>query len=389
MELSNKGRPRIVVVAEHYLPGWKAGGPIRSLSSLVAELSDDFDFLVVTRDSDRADTEPYAGVRLDTWVPVGRASVFYGRPATLSRRRLYGIIAAAEPDLVYLNSVYSRLTIGYLLVRRLRRGSTAVLINPRGELDPGAMSIKPLRKKVYLTAARALGLFSGIGWQASTVAEAGYVASWIRGAEARVATNVPPPPPPEPHPPLSKAPGSARFVFISRVGPKKNLSFLLESLSKVRGEIELGIYGRKLAGEWALIERLLDDLPNHVTVTYGGVPPHEEVDGILGKSHFFALPTLAESFGHSIYEALCAGRPVIISDQTPWRDLTDGLAGWDLPLGDREAWVRALQGCVDMDAAAYAAMSRGAHEKAQLWYGAEDHRAAHADVFRMALEART
>ena len=112
LEPSNKGLPRIVVVADHYLPGWKAGGPIRSLSSLVAELSDDFDFLVVTRDRDRADLEPYEGVRLDTWVPVGRVSVFYGRPATLSRRRLYGIIAAAEPDLVYLNSVYSRLTRG-------------------------------------------------------------------------------------------------------------------------------------------------------------------------------------------------------------------------------------------------------------------------------------
>ena len=388
MELRNDDRPRIVVVTDHYLPGWKAGGPIRSLSNLIAELSNDFDFRLVTRDRDRDDTEPYADVLLDTWVPVGRASVFYGRPGTLSPRHLYGIISAAEPQLVYLNSMYSRLTIGYLSVRRLRRRSPPVVINPRGELDPRAMSIKSVRKKFYLTAARLLGLFSDVAWQASTATESGQIASRIGGAVAEVATNLPLLPPLEPYPVPQKTPGSAHFVFISRVGPMKNLTFLLEALSKVRGRVELGIYGRKLAADWARVERLLDELPEHLTVTYRGIPRHEEVDGILRSAHFFALPTLAESFGHSIYEALSAGRPVVISDRTPWRRLMDGHAGWDLPLEDLEVWVDALQQCVDMDHGAYESMSRAAHEKAQLWYDAEDRHAAHAEVFRVALAAR-
>ena len=386
LEFSSEDRPRIVVVADHYLPGWKAGGPIRSLSNLVAELGDEFDFRVVTRDRDRDDSEPYPGVALDSWVTVGKAGVFYGTPTTLSPRRLNRIIAEAKPQLVYLNSVFSRLAMAYLAARRLQRAKPAVVINPRGELDPGAMSIKPLRKKVYLTAARFLGFFSRVHWHASTVDESRYIKSRIRGADALVATNLPMRPPQEPLPALKKLPGSARFVFIARVGRKKNLPFLLDSLRRVRGEVELGIYGRKLDPEWPLVERIIDKLPDHVRATYGGAPPHEQVDHILGDAHFYALPTLAESFGHSIYEALSAGRPIVISDRTPWRGLADVRAGWDLSLTDQEAWVNALQLCVDMDQGAYDAMSHGAHALALQWYDAEDRPTAHAEVFRAALD---
>ncbi len=56
-----------------------------------------------------------------------------------------------------------------------------------------------------------------------------------------------------------------------------------------------------------------------------------------------------ENFGHVIIEALAAGKPVLISDQTPWRGLENHKAGWDIPLNDKEKFISILEMLVDME----------------------------------------
>jgi glycosyltransferase involved in cell wall biosynthesis len=46
----------------------------------------------------------------------------------------------------------------------------------------------------------------------------------------------------------------------------------------------------------------------------------------------FFFPTRGENYGHVIAESLSVGTPVLISDQTPWRELSSDGLGWDLPL---------------------------------------------------------
>ena len=43
---------RVLVTIGSYLPGYKAGGPIRSVANLIDALGDDFEFRVVTSDKD-------------------------------------------------------------------------------------------------------------------------------------------------------------------------------------------------------------------------------------------------------------------------------------------------------------------------------------------------
>ena len=50
-----------------------------------------------------------------------------------------------------------------------------------------------------------------------------------------------------------------------------------------------------------------------------------------------------------ISEALVSGCPVLISDQTPWRNLEEAGVGWDIPLGETERFQSVLQQCVDGD----------------------------------------
>ena len=58
------GRTTVLMPVNHYLPGYKAGGPIRKLSSLVEGLGDEYTFKVVTKDRDFGDRTAYSGVPL-------------------------------------------------------------------------------------------------------------------------------------------------------------------------------------------------------------------------------------------------------------------------------------------------------------------------------------
>ena len=64
---------------------------------------------------------------------------------------------------------------------------------------------------------------------------------------------------------------------------------------------------------------------------------------------------------------MAAGCPVIVSDRTPWKDLSDRGVGWPLPLEDRNSWIRVLQQCVDLEPEIYAAMSSKAREFVESW----------------------
>lgn len=114
------GRPIVLVLTAHYIPGYKAGGPIRTIRNLVASLGDEFDFRIVTSDRDYGDRAPFAGVAVNEWNEVDGASVYYADAAAVRPMRLARTIAAVAPDVVYLNSFFSpRFSIMPLLLRRL------------------------------------------------------------------------------------------------------------------------------------------------------------------------------------------------------------------------------------------------------------------------------
>src|SRR5690606_2741866 len=130
---------------------------------------------------------------------------------------------------------------------------------------------------------------------------------------------------------VGKVPGHARFIFLSRINPIKNLLFALELLRELQGNVELDVAGPPQGVYWQQCRELINTMPPNVTVNYRGSVPHEQVPETLAAAHFFLLPTLNENFGHAIFEAFAVGLPVIISDQTPWQALQEKGIGWDIP----------------------------------------------------------
>ena len=130
-----------------------------------------------------------------------------------------------------------------------------------------------------------------------------------------------------------KSAGHVTFIFLSRISPKKNLYGILKMLGYLSGNIHFTIVGPVRDEDyWRKCLDAIEQLPENVFVHVSGSVPHEKVHTLLSQHHFFILPTLGENFGHAILEAMAAGTPVIISDQTPWRNLKNQSAGWDIAL---------------------------------------------------------
>jgi glycosyltransferase involved in cell wall biosynthesis len=356
---------RVLAISDYYLPGFR-GGSFRALATIVDRMGERYDFRIVTGDRDVGQAEPYAGIDPDGWNVVGRARVRYLRPAERTASTLRRVVREIRPDLLFVFSLFSPLTIRLLLLRRLGRlDRVPVLLAPEGEFSPGALAQKRWKKRVFLLAARVAGLYRHLSWKATSDLEVQDIRRAM-GPAARVflAPSLPPRLPAGPAsapPPLAKAPGRVRLVYLSRVTPKKNLCFVIEELAALRGAITLDVVG-PIEDEryWAACLDRVKTLAAGVEVRYLGDVPHERVFDEIAARHFMVLPTLGENFGFAIYEALAVGRPIVVSDRTPWRDLARTGAGWDLPLDDRVAWRQALQRSVDMDDAEYQRMSRAA-----------------------------
>lgn len=364
-EASARRRPVVLTFSDYYRPGFKGGGAPRALANLVERLGEEFEFLLVTRDRDIGDPIPYPRVEKNVWTRVGKALVWYLPAKRYSVRRVVDLMRKTPCDVLYFNSLFSRkFTLVPLCLWRLglSRSYRAVLA-PRGELGRGALSLKRYRKLAFLHGARALRIFQGVTWQASSAHEKADIELWFRGAAVTIAPDLPAAAATTDASEgrMPKIAGELRLVFLSRIARVKNLNQALQMLRFVRGDIAFDIYGPKEdLRYWAECERVIETLPRNINVRYMGAVPHETVPKLLGSYHLLYFPTLGENFGHAMVEALASGCPVLTSDRTPWRDLQSAGAGWDVPLEDAARFVETLQQCADMGADDFARLSQRA-----------------------------
>ena len=369
-------KPRILTFTGHYLPGYKGGGPIRTVASLVEALGGEFEFLLVTQDRDLGCEAPYPSIVVNTWLQVGKAKVCYLSPDKLTCSYLRQLIRDTPYDVLYLNSFFSiHFGILPLLLHRLGAiPARPIIVASRGQFSPGALQLKSLKKRAYLAFFKTLRLHDKMLWQVSSLHEQedmlkafGYDRCGDTQLNIVVAPNLPDIqslPVQSTHP---KKSGTLRTIFLSRISPMKNLAGALELLNKVEGNIEFDIYGPlEDTSHWGLCQRLIQQLPATVQVRYQGMVTHDVVMPTMAQYDLFFMPTLGENYGHVIIEALAAGCPVLISDQTPWRNLEELGVGWDIPLDQPERFTEALQRCVDMSSeemAGYSARARAYAEQ--------------------------
>lgn len=221
---------------------------------------------------------------------------------------------------------------------------------------------------MFLKAAQWLRLYKNVQWHVTNQAEEEQVRQQIdRQAQTTIANNLPRKVT-TPFTPVAKTEGSVRLCSPARVAPEKNTLYAIQCLKDLPDNIavELDLYGQIYnQAYWQECLAEIELLPANIAVTHKGFIEPEEIPTTIKEYHALFLPTRGENFGHVILESFMAGRPVLISDQTPWRNLHIRKAGWDLPLNNPKAFEEVLMILDGMGQEEFDDWGRGAWQMGQ------------------------
>lgn len=347
---------KVLIFADYFLPGFKAGGPIRSISSICNAMCDRCDIYLVTRDRDMGSKYPFDYVVTDQWSKIYGINVMYKKNSDVNYSFIKAVIAEVKPHTVHLNSLMSvrfsflpLLTLWYL-----GDAVNNVLLSPRGELSQGALSIKKSKKRVYLTLFKILGLNKFVDWIASSDNEKNDIFLQFDSKNMVIhrIDNLPNVNPwlVEIQRKTLKETNSLKMVFLARISKMKNLLFLLNVLKHVKSNVSLTVYG-PIEDETYFndCKEVIETLPLNVKFEYLGTVSAENVYSTLREYDLFVLPTLGENFGQAIWEALASSVPVLISDQTPWKKLSDTEIGWDISLNQTDKFIEVIEHVCEMN----------------------------------------
>lgn len=348
---------KILIVMTGFFPGQKFGGPPVSVNNFCSLMSE-HECYIVTRNHDLGDKETYTDIN-EGWNDRGNCKVKYLPDDEYSYKSFEKAICELRPDLIYLQGLFQNCILPCLHLGK--KYNVPVLLAPRGELCKGAFK-KKYKKVPYIIFAKVFGLLREVSFQSTSDEETEAIVKHLGVDRKKIwyLTNIPSIPVKE-YSCNHKDIGSAKFIYLSRIVPKKNLDYAIEVLRSIKGNVQLDIYG---ANEdetyWDLCTKLISNLPGNIKVSYNGNLSHDEVAATFANYDAMLFPTKSENFGHAIVEALSVGCPVIISDQTPWTDLADYNAGWAISLDEKEKFVDAVQNVINENDDDRQAMHKGA-----------------------------
>ncbi len=354
---------KILIIAGRYLPGFRDGGPVRSILNLTEWMGYEADIRIMCLDRDHGDTKRYPDIRINEYNSVGKAKVWY-TPA-FTKQDI--IRLSDEADVVYVCGPYSDYARIAMRLKKEGKMTAPLYVASMGSFSPEAFRIKGLKKKLFIYLMKSSGMFDDVTWSVTSKREEAELKAVVgKNAKCVIATDLPRRDSTQHD--HEKESGALRLVFISRISRKKNLSAVYGILKSVSDDIriKLDIYGT--AEDKAYLHEcmaLLDDLKKTHPLCkweYKGEADSMKVPEILAHYDAMIFPTLGENYGHVIAESLSSGCIPVISDTTPWLDLDENGCGYVCPLGDNKAFSNALNKLAAMDDATIEAKRKKSYE---------------------------
>lgn len=317
---------RLLITYPWFYPAYKAGGPVQSVKNTATAMAGNgIDIYILCSDKE-LDGTPIDVLR-DKWVDYDKGIKVYYNSQSGSKHEICNIINAVQPDVIFINGIYS---LPYTIYPLLCTGAARKILSVRGMLHPGALSQKPLKKKIFLAIFKLRCLHRKAEYHATTDDEQQYIYNhfgkdkkvWVVPNLPNVMSYIPP---------TQKNIGTVKLVSVSLISPMKNILLVLHALQSVKANVIYHIYGPvKDAKYWEECQTAIARMPANVEVVYKGEMLPHLVHNTLSGYHYFVLPSKSENFGHAIYEALSSGRPVITSHSTPWNGLKVAGAGYNI-----------------------------------------------------------
>ena len=247
-------------------------------------------------------------------------------------------------DIVHVHTLWSPLNVSARLACR-RHGRPYVLM-PHGMLDPYSLSMKALKKAVYLRF-----------FESRNLARAQRVI-YTTAEEQRLAALAGLPLPPAELVPLGarassasadqlrssfvarfpQAEGRRRLLFLGRLHPKKGIDRILDALREVQQsapDVLLVLAGDGDSQYVRQLEQRVSALALDGHVLFAGRLDGELKWAAFAAAELFLLPSHQENFAITVAEAMQMGVPVIITDKVnTWPYVEEAGAGLVLADGD-------------------------------------------------------
>ncbi|MEI6888506.1 MAG: glycosyltransferase family 4 protein [Bacteroidales bacterium] len=361
---------KIISFTDYYWPGYKAGGTVRAFMNQVDFLKNEFEFYIVTRNTDYTESMPYEGITPDRWTVIApNVNVYYISAANQTSKTFSAILKETRYDVVYIHLLFGFSYSILPLLLSKRQKYSRIIICPHGNLGSGALAVKPLRKKLFLGAARLTGYYNGTVFHSVTSHETVDIQAHI-GKNTRIllARELPRKAAVRPSR-KPKIPGKLSMVTVARISPEKNQLYALEILSQCKDHaISYDLIGPVYdEAYWNKCKLLIDAMPPNIRINYRGSINSEKIPDELQTYDLMLLPTTGENFGHTILESFMAGCPVIISDRTPWKSLENAGIGRDIPLENPGSFKEAVEFFASMDSPSFEIFSANAFNYAQAY----------------------
>lgn len=364
-KLPSKNKPKVLIFIDWYAPGFNSGGPVRSMVNMIENLHQSIDFYLVTRNTDYLSDKPYPNIKANQWTKTNNAYVWYFSKQQLNFKNITKILHQNKFDYLYINGIFS--FYFSLMPLFLFSDKSKIVLAPRGMFSQQATAVKSIKKRVFFSVMKNLGAYKKISYHATSETEINDIKQFqvlenriflapnlTRSIKLKLKLK-------------KKQSGKLKLIFLGRIAQEKNILFLLKILTTIEySQIELDIYGGVYDKEyWKKCLRLIEQLPNKITVEYKNVLSSEKVLQTLTEYHFMVLPSLGENFGHSIAESLSVGTPVLVSTKTPWQNLAQHNAGFDIDLQNTEQWTQTIQYLSTLETQEYNQMQLACYQYAQ------------------------
>lgn len=255
-------------------------------------------------------------------------------------------VEAVKPDVLFIIGIFSW---HFNIVPLLFCKAPKKILSSRGMLHPGALSQKKWKKKMYLGIFKLFEFHHKVCFHATDEEEKKFITDYFgKVAKVFVAGNFPNKIGKLPLP--KKESGFLKMISIAIISPMKNILLVLQSLEKCTGEIQYDIYGPvKDEDYWDECKLQIKKLPRNISVFLHKEIEPQKVKDVLSEANVFILPSKSENFGHAIYEALSAGRPVMVSNNTPWNGLREMQAGINVSIENAIGLTEAIEFFTAMD----------------------------------------
>ena len=283
---------------------------------------------------------------------------------------------ASDYQLVHVHALFSCTTS--LAMAQLRRQGVPYLLRTIGQLNTWSLGQSAGRKQLFLKLVDRANLEGAAALHFTSEAERQEAAALQLHAPTIVLPlGVPAIPlnPPQAPAGESASPGlevPIRFLFLSRLHPKKQLPLLFEALALLNHRVPNRPWRLDIAGDGepaylAELQQRAEQLGLSAQIHWHGFVAGEAKQALLRQAHWFVLPSASENFGIAAAEALIAGTPVVLAPGVALAAEAEAAGAGLICEPTRDALAQCMEGCLQPPPLAMRQAARRLAEERYSW----------------------